>query len=113
MAGHGIPHNFRHVNGYGVHTFRLVRADGASKLVKFHWKSLQGVAAKMWEEAQAAAGKNIDYMRQDLFNNIAAGRYPEWEVRQCFYPCNYMSHAKPLVAWCTNHGRVADVGVWF
>ncbi|KAK9358437.1 catalase-like domain-containing protein [Lipomyces starkeyi] len=80
MAGHGIPHNFRHVNGYGVHTFRLVRADGASKLVKFHWKSLQGVAAKVWEEAQAAAGKNIDYMRQDLFNNIAAGRYPEWEL---------------------------------
>ncbi|KAK9385140.1 catalase-like domain-containing protein [Lipomyces mesembrius] len=73
MAGHGIPHNFRHVNGYGVE-------DGASKLVKFHWKSLQAVAAKVWEEAQPAAGKNIDYMRHDLYNNIAAGRYPEWEL---------------------------------
>ncbi|KAK9320836.1 catalase-like domain-containing protein [Lipomyces orientalis] len=80
MAGHGIPHTFRHVNGYGVHTFRLVTEAGASKLVKFHWKSLQGVASKVWEEAQVTAGKNIDYMRQDLYNNIAAGRYPEWEL---------------------------------
>ncbi|KAK9235357.1 catalase-like domain-containing protein [Lipomyces kononenkoae] len=80
MAGHGIPHTFRHVNGYGVHTFRFVTASGASKLVKFHWKSLQGVASKVWEEAQASAGKNIDFMRQDLYSNIEVGRYPEWEL---------------------------------
>lgn len=81
MAGHGIPRSFRHVDGFGVHTFRFVTDNGTSKLVKFHWTSLQGRASLVWEEAQATAGKNGDFMRQDLFNSIASGRYPEWEVR--------------------------------
>ncbi|KAL1962269.1 hypothetical protein VTN77DRAFT_9859 [Rasamsonia byssochlamydoides] len=80
MSGHGIPRSFRHMDGFGVHTFRFVTDDGSSKLVKFHWTSLQGKAGLVWEEAQAAAGKNLDYMRQDLWDNIAAGRYPEWEL---------------------------------
>lgn len=80
MAGHGIPRSFRHVDGFGVHTFRLVTDDGTSKLVKFHWKGCQGKASLVWEEAQQAAGKNADFMRQDLYDAIEAGRYPEWEV---------------------------------
>jgi catalase len=63
-----------------VHTFRLVTNDGESKLVKFHWKGLQGKASLVWEEAQQVSGKNADYMRQDLFEAIEAGRFPEWEV---------------------------------
>ncbi|KAJ5435432.1 Catalase mono-functional heme-containing [Penicillium cf. griseofulvum] len=80
MAGHGIPRSFRHVDGFGVHTFRLVTDDGKTKLVKFHWKGLQGKASFVWEEAQQTAGKNADFMRQDLFESIAAGRFPEWEL---------------------------------
>ncbi|KAJ5198502.1 uncharacterized protein N7498_007619 [Penicillium cinerascens] len=80
MAGHGIPRSFRHVDGFGVHTYRFVTDDGASKLVKFHWKTLQGKASFVWEEAQQTAGKNADFIRQDLFDSIEAGRYPEWEL---------------------------------
>ncbi|KAJ5274761.1 hypothetical protein N7505_003306 [Penicillium chrysogenum] len=80
MAGHGIPRSFRHVDGFGVHTFRLVTDDGKTKLIKFHWKGLQGKASFVWEEAQQTAGKNADFMRQDLFESIEAGRFPEWEL---------------------------------
>lgn len=80
MAGHGIPRSFRHVDGFGVHTFRFVTDKGESKLVKFHWKSLTGKASMVWEEAQQVSGKNGDFMRQDLFESIEAGRFPEWEV---------------------------------
>ena len=80
MAGNGIVRSFRHMDGFGVHTFRLVTDDGTSKLVKWHWKSLQGRASLVWEEAQIMAGKNGDAHRQDLFNAIEAGRYPEWEL---------------------------------
>ncbi|PWY85022.1 catalase [Aspergillus heteromorphus CBS 117.55] len=80
MAGHGIPRSFRHVDGFGVHTFRFVTDNGASKLVKFHWKSLQGKASMVWEEAQQVSGKNSDFMRQDMWDAIEAGRYPEWEL---------------------------------
>ncbi|CAG8933995.1 unnamed protein product [Penicillium salamii] len=80
MAGHGIPRSFRHVDGFGVHTYRLVTDDGKTKLVKFHWKGLQGKASLVWEEAQQAAGKNPDFLRQDLFEAIEADRFPEWEL---------------------------------
>ncbi|EPS26467.1 hypothetical protein PDE_01404 [Penicillium oxalicum 114-2] len=80
MAGHGIPRSFRHVDGFGVHTYRLVTDKGDTKLVKFHWKGLQGKASLVWEEAQQVSGKNGDFMRQDLFDAIEAGRYPEWEL---------------------------------
>ncbi|KAJ5468756.1 hypothetical protein N7475_006508 [Penicillium sp. IBT 31633x] len=80
MAGHGIPRSFRHMDGFGVHTFRLVTDEGKTKLVKFHWKGLQGKASFVWEEAQQVSGKNADFMRQDLFESIEAERYPEWEL---------------------------------
>ncbi|KAL4919569.1 catalase B [Aspergillus aurantiobrunneus] len=80
MSGHGIPRSFRHVDGFGVHTYRFVTDDGATKLVKFHWKSLTGKASLVWEEAQQISGKNPDFMRQDLFESIDAGRFPEWEL---------------------------------
>ncbi|KAK8153711.1 mycelial catalase Cat1 [Phyllosticta citrichinensis] len=79
MAQHGIVRSLRHTDGFGVHTFRFVKDDGSTKLVKFHWKSLQGKAGLTWEEAQTVAGKNADYHRQDLYEAIEAGRYPEWE----------------------------------
>ncbi|KAG5999337.1 catalase [Claviceps lovelessii] len=80
MAGYGIPRSLRHMDGFGVHTYRLVTDDGQSKLVKWHWKSKQGKASLVWDEAQRAAGKNADYHRQDLYDAIESGNYPEWEL---------------------------------
>ncbi|KIW27552.1 uncharacterized protein PV07_07280 [Cladophialophora immunda] len=80
MAGYGIPRSFRHMDGFGVHTFRFVTEDGNSKLIKWHWKTLQGKASLVWEEAQVLSGKNIDSHRQDLWDAIEAGQYPEWEL---------------------------------
>jgi len=80
MAGSGIPRSYRHMDGFGVHTFRLVTDDGNSKLVKWHFKSLQGKASLVWEEAQVLAGKNADFHRQDLWDAIESGNGPSWEL---------------------------------
>ena len=56
MSDRGIPRSFRTMEGFGVHTFRLVNADGETRLVKFHWKPVAGVHSLVWEEAQIAAG---------------------------------------------------------
>ncbi|KAF2099499.1 catalase-domain-containing protein [Rhizodiscina lignyota] len=80
MAGNGIVRSFRHMDGFGIHTFRFVTEDGSTKLVKFHWKSMQGRASLVWEEAQAVQGKNGDYHRQDLWDAIESGMFPEWEL---------------------------------
>lgn len=85
MSGHGTVRSYRHMNGWGVHTFRLVTDDGKTKLVKFRFRTLQGLASRLWEEQQVTAGKNADADRQDLWEAIEAGYYPEWVVRtpQC------------------------------
>ncbi|KAK4456118.1 catalase A2 [Podospora aff. communis PSN243] len=80
MAGFGIPRSYRHMDGFGVHTFRLVTDDGQTKLIKWHWKTLQGKASLVWEEAQVLGGKNADAHRQDLFDAIASGNPPSWEL---------------------------------
>ncbi|THV03345.1 catalase B precursor [Dendrothele bispora CBS 962.96] len=80
LSGHGIPRSFRHLDGFGVHTFRLVTDSGQSKLVKFHFKSLQGKASLIWPEAQALGGQDADAHRRDLWNAIEAGHFPEWEM---------------------------------
>lgn len=80
LSGHGIPRSFRHVDGFGVHTFRFVNDEGKSKLIKWHFKTKQGKASLVWAEALALAGQDPDFHRKDLFNSIEAGNYPEWEV---------------------------------
>ncbi|KAH6849784.1 catalase-like domain-containing protein [Chaetomium sp. MPI-CAGE-AT-0009] len=80
MAGNGIPRSLRHMDGFGVNTYRLVTEDGSSKLVKWHWKSRQGKASLVWEEAQVLSGKNADFHRQDLWDAIESGNGPEWEL---------------------------------
>ena len=67
-------------DGFGVHTYRLVTDDGKSKFVKWHFKTKQGKASLVWDEAQHMAGKNADYHRQDLWNAIESGNFPEWEL---------------------------------
>ncbi|KAM0334343.1 hypothetical protein ACHAQA_001368 [Verticillium albo-atrum] len=80
MAGYGIPRSYRHMDGFGVHTFRFVTDDGDSKLIKWHFKTRQGRASLVWEEAQILSGQNADYHRQDLWEAIDSGNGPEWEL---------------------------------
>lgn len=67
-------------DGFGVHTYRLVTDKGDSKLVKWHWRSKQGLASLYQEESQHITGKGADFHRQDLYDAIEAGYYPEWEL---------------------------------
>ncbi|KAK7472014.1 hypothetical protein VKT23_000121 [Stygiomarasmius scandens] len=80
LAGSGIPRSYRHMDGFGVNTYRFVNDNGDSKLVKFHFKTQQGRASLIWPEAVALAGQNPDAHRTDLFGAIASGNYPEWEL---------------------------------
>ena len=80
MSDRALPRSYRMMQGFGVHTFRLVDARGRSTFVKFHWKPLLGVHCLSWEEAQAIAGLDPDFHRRDLWNAIEAGQYPEWEL---------------------------------
>ncbi|WP_171117339.1 MULTISPECIES: catalase [Streptomyces] len=80
MSDRGIPRSFRMMEGFGVHTFRLVNAEGATTLVKFHWKPKLGVHSLVWEEAQIAGGVDPDFHRRDLADAIEAGAYPQWEL---------------------------------
>ncbi len=80
MSDRAIPRSFRMMEGFGVHTFRLVNAADETCLVKFHWKPVLGVHSLVWEEAQLAAGFDPDFHRRDLADAIEAGAYPEWEL---------------------------------
>ncbi|QOT17213.1 catalase [Paenarthrobacter sp. YJN-5] len=80
MSDRGIPRSYRTMEGFGVHTFRLVNADGETTLVKFHWKPKQGVHSLVWEEAQIINGMDPDFHRRDLADAIEAGAYPQWEL---------------------------------
>jgi len=80
MSDRAIPVAYRAMQGFGVHTFRLVNADGKSHFVKFHWKPVSGVYSLVWDEAQKLAGKDPDYNRRTLWEDIESGDYPEWEL---------------------------------
>ncbi|GHB10599.1 catalase [Streptomyces chryseus] len=80
MSDRGIPRSYRMMEGFGVHTFRLVNLEGATTLVKFHWKPKLGVHSLVWEEAQLVNGMDPDFHRRDLADAIEAGAYPQWEL---------------------------------
>ena len=80
MSDRGIPRSLRMMEGFGVHTFRLVNASGDGKFVKFHWRPKLGIQSTCWDEAVKIAGADNDYHRRDLFEAIDAGAFPEWEL---------------------------------
>ncbi|WP_424495310.1 catalase [Salinimicrobium sp. GXAS 041] len=80
MSDRAIPRSFRMMEGFGIHTFRLVNAEGKSHFVKFHWKPLLGVKSVTWDEAVKIHGADTDFHRRDLWDAIEAGQYPEWEL---------------------------------
>ncbi|MGG0410973.1 catalase [Peribacillus simplex] len=79
LSDRAIPRSFRMMEGFGVHTFRFVNEQGVAHFVKFHWKPVLGVKSLVWDEAQKIAGKNPDFHRQDLWEAIDTGNYPEFE----------------------------------
>jgi catalase len=80
MSDRAIPRSFRFMEGFGVHTFRLVNVQGKSTFVKFHWKPKLGLQSVVWPEAVKINGADPDFHRRDLWNALRAGDYPEWEL---------------------------------
>lgn len=80
MTDRGIPRSLRMMEGFGIHTFKLVNNDGKSHFVRFHWKPLLGIHSVMWEEAVKINGADGDFHRRDLWEAIENGAYPEWEL---------------------------------
>jgi catalase len=80
MSDRAIPRSYAMMEGFGVHTFRLINDQGVSRFVKFHWKPKLGVHSLVWDEAQKLQGKNSDFNRQEMWESIERGDYPEWEL---------------------------------
>ncbi len=80
MSDRALPRSYRMMQGFGVHTFRLVNAGGESVFCKFHWKPMLGTHSLVWDEANKIAGADPDFHRRDLWEAIEAGDYPEWEL---------------------------------
>src|SRR6266566_3820793 len=80
MSDRAIPRSFRFMEGFGVHSFRLVNAEGRSTFVKFCWKPKLGLQSVVWNEALKISGADPDFHRRDLWDAITGGDFPEWEL---------------------------------
>ena len=80
MSDRAIPRSYRTMQGFGVHTYRLVNARGKSHFVKFHWTPRAGTHSLVWDEAVKISGADSDFHRRDLWEAIEAGAYPEYEL---------------------------------
>ena len=80
MSDRTIPRSLRMIEGFGVHTFRLLNEEGNSTYVKFHWRPKLGMASVVWDEALKISGADPDYHRRDLWDTIEDGNFPEWEL---------------------------------
>ena len=80
MSDRAIPRSYATMQGFGVHSYRLVNAQGASVFVKFHWTPKAGTHSLVWDEAVKISGADPDYHRRDLWERIEAGAYPEYEL---------------------------------
>jgi len=80
MSDRAIPRSIRMMEGFGIHSFRLVNAEGKSTFVKFHWRPELGTQSVVWDEAVKLNGADPDYHRRDLYTSIRDGEYPAWEL---------------------------------
>ena len=80
MSDRTIPRSLRTIEGFGVHSYRLLDDEGRSTFVKFHWRPKLGLQSTVWDEALKLQAADNDFHRRDLFENIQAGNYPEWEL---------------------------------
>jgi len=79
MSDRTLPRSLRMIEGFGVHSFRLINDAGKSTFVKFHWRPKLGLQSTIWDEAVKISGADQDFHRRDMFEAIAAGNFPEWE----------------------------------
>jgi catalase len=79
MSDRTLPRSLRMIEGFGIHSFRLVNADGQSTFVKFHWRPKLGLQSTVWDETVKITGADPDYHRRDMFEAVQAGAFPEWE----------------------------------
>ncbi len=80
MSDRAIPRSLRMMEGFGVHTFKLINKEGKFHFVKFHWKPMLGIHSVCWDEATRISGKDSDFHRRDLYEAIDSGAFPEWEL---------------------------------
>ncbi|WP_420383147.1 catalase [Novosphingobium sp.] len=80
MSDRTIPRSLRTMEGFGIHTFRLLNAEGKSTYVKFHWKPKPGLQSVVWNEAVKINGADPDFHRRDMWDAINSGDFPEWEL---------------------------------
>ena len=89
MSDRGIPRSLSTMEGFGVHTFRFVNAEGESTFVKFHWKPRMGLQSVVWDEAVKSNGADADRHRRDLWDAIDRGDYPEWDLGVQMFDQNF------------------------
>jgi catalase len=80
MSDRTLPRSLRMMEGFGIHSFRLVDNEGASTFVKFHWRPKLGLQSTVWDEAMKLQAADNDFHRRDLFEAIQSGGYPEWDL---------------------------------
>jgi catalase len=80
MSDRTLPRSLRMIEGFGVHSFRLLNDKGESTFVKFHWRPRLGLQSTLWDEAVKLAGADPDFHRRDLFQAIQSGSFPEWDL---------------------------------
>ncbi|MEO6226431.1 MAG: catalase [Thermomonas sp.] len=80
MSDRAIPRSVRMIEGFGIHSFRLLDAEGKSTFVKFHWRPKLGLQSTVWDEAVKLQSADNDFHRRDLWEAIDAGNFPEWEL---------------------------------
>jgi catalase len=79
MSDRALPRSLSMMEGFGIHTYRMIDTEGKSRFVKFHFKPVKGVHSLVWDESQKIAGKDADFHRRDLWDSIENGDFPEWE----------------------------------
>lgn len=80
MSDRAIPRSLRMMEGFGVHSFRLINKSGKSTFVKFHWRPQLGLQSTIWDEAVKLAGADPDFHRRDMFTSVKAGKFPAWDL---------------------------------
>ena len=80
MSDRTLPRSLRMMEGFGIHSFRLINAQGESTFVKFHWRPMLGLQSTLWDETVKITGADADFHRRDLFEAIEEGAFPEWEL---------------------------------
>jgi len=86
MSDRGIPKSFRHMNGYGSHTFSFLDANNKRSWVKFHFKTAQGIETITDQEAEILVGKDRESNQRDLFDAIEKGNFPKWHMKVQIMP---------------------------